>query len=97
MKKTRKAYTAEFKREAVRLVKGGLTASQVARDLGLVANIMARWVREDQGGWAQAFPGQGKMKVDEAEVDRLRKEILKLKAERDLLKKAAAYFAKEST
>jgi transposase len=97
MKKTRKAYTAEFKREAVRLVKGGLTASQVARDLGLVANIVARWVREDQGDPSQAFPGQGKMKVDEAEVERLRKEIIKLKAERDLLKKATAYFAKEST
>ena len=97
MKKTRKAYTAEFKREAVRLVQGGLTASQVAGDLGLVANIVARWVREDQGDPGQAFPGQGKMKVDEAEVDRLRKEILKLKAERDLLKKATAYFAKEST
>jgi|KBSSwiStaDraftv2_1062776.scaffolds.fasta_scaffold1222386_1 transposase len=97
MKKTRKAYSAEFKREAVRLVKGGLTASQVARDLGVVGNVVARWVREDQGDPDRAFPGQGKMKVDEAEVDRLRKEIIKLKAERDLLKKATAYFAKEST
>jgi len=75
MKNTRKAYTAEFKREAVRLVKRGLTASQVARDLGVVANIVARWVREDQGDPSQAFPGQGKMRVNEAEVDRLRKEI----------------------
>jgi len=41
MKKTRKAYSAEFKREAVRLVKGGLTASQVARDLGVVGNVVA--------------------------------------------------------
>ena len=97
MKGTRKAYTAEFKREAVRLVKGGLTASEVARDLGLVSNMVARWVREDQAHPAQAFPGQGKATADEAEVDRLRKEIIKLKAERDLLKKATAYFAKEST
>ena len=62
MKKTRKAYSAEFKREAVRLVKGGLTASQVARDLGVVGNVVARWVREDQGDPDRAFPGQGKMK-----------------------------------
>jgi transposase len=96
MKRERKAYTPEFKREAVKPVKGGLTASQVARDLGFVANLVARWVREDQGDPVQAFPGQGKMKADEAEVDRLRKEIIKLKAERDLLKKATAYFAKES-
>jgi transposase len=59
--------------------------------------MVARWVREDQAHPAQAFPGQGKAKTDEAEVDRLRKEIIKLKAERDLLKKATAYFAKEST
>ena len=97
MKGTRKAYTTEFKREAVKLVKGGLTASEVARDLGLVSNMVARWVREDQANPARAFPGQGKAKTDEAEVDRLRKEIIKLKAERDLLKKATAYFAKEST
>jgi len=71
-------------------VKGGLTASEVGRDLGLVANLVARWVREDQGDPGQAFPRQGKMKVDEAEVDRLRKEIIKLKTERDLLKKATA-------
>jgi len=96
MKRTRKAYTAEFKREAVRLVKGGLMASQVARDLGLAANIVARWVREDGVAPEQAFPGQGKLKADDAELERLRKENIKLKAERDLLKKFAAYFAKES-
>jgi len=97
MKGTRKAYTVEFKREAVRLVRGGLTASEVARDLGLVPNMVAGWVREGQAHPAQAFPGRGKAKTDEAEVDRLRKEIIKLKAERDLLKKATAHFAKEST
>jgi len=71
-------------------------ASQVARDLGLAANIVARWVREDGVAPEQAFPGQGKLKADDAELERLRKENIKLKAERDLLKKFAAYFAKES-
>ena len=45
----------------------------------------------------QAFPGRGQMKPDQLEVERLRREVRKLKAERDILKKAAAYFAKEST
>jgi transposase len=45
----------------------------------------------------QAFPGQGQMKPEQAEIARLKREVLKLKAERDILKKAAAYFAKEST
>ena len=96
MKKTRKAYTAEYKREAVKLVRGGLTASEVGRDLGVRGNLVARWVREHQADAQQAFPGQGQMKPADAEMDRLRKEIIKLKAERDLLKKFAAYMAKES-
>lgn len=96
MKKTRKAYTAEYKREAVKLVRGGLTASQVGRDLGVRGNLVARWVREDEEDTQQAFPGQGQMKPADAELDRLRKEIIKLKAERDLLKKFAAYMAEES-
>ena len=45
----------------------------------------------------QAFPGQGQMKPEQLEIDRLRREVTKLKAERDILKKAAAYFAREST
>ena len=95
--KQRRHYTAEFKNEAVKLIRGGLTAAQVGRDLGIRGNLIGRWVRESQDDPVQAFPGQGKMKADEAEVERLRKEIIKLKAERDLLKKATAYFAKEST
>ena len=93
----RKEYKPEFKQEAVKLVEGGLTASQVARDLGVAPNVLARWVREARRDGMLAFPGQGKMKVDEGEIERLRKEIAKLKAERDLQKKATAYFAKEST
>jgi transposase len=48
-------------------------------------------------GPQQAFPGQGQMKPEQLEIARLKREVLKLKAERDILKKAAAYFAKEST
>jgi transposase len=96
MAKTRKAYTAEYKREAVKPVRGGLTASEVGRDLGVRGNLVGRWVREHAADQQQAFPGQGQMKPADAEMDRLRKENIKLKAERDLLEKFAAYFAKES-
>lgn len=54
-----------------------------------------RLVRERGVGVAQAFPGQGQMKPEQLEIERLRKEVAKLKAERDILKKAAAYFAKD--
>ena len=93
----RREYKPEYKREAIKLFMGGLTSSQVARDLGIAANMVSRWVRESQSDPTQAFPGTGIMKPDDAELDRLRKEIVKLKAERDLLKKATAYFAREST
>ena len=93
----RRGYEPEYKREAVKLVKGGLSSSQVARDLGIASNLVSRWVRESESDPTHSFPGKGVMKPDDAELDRLRKEIVKLKAERDLLKKATAYFAREST
>jgi hypothetical protein len=55
------------------------------------------WVKEFAGDPQHAFPGQGQMKPEQAEIARLKREVTKLKAERDILKKAAAYFAKEST
>ena len=96
MARSRRNYTAEFKREAVKLVRGGMSSSEVGRDIGVRGNLVSRWVREESTDAVQAFPGQGQMKPDDAELDRLRKEIVKLKAERDLLKKFAAYMAKES-
>ena len=56
-----------------------------------------KWVRAFAADPEQAFPGRGQTKPDQLEVERLRREVQKLKAERDILKKAAAYFAKEST
>ena len=58
--------------------------------------MLRKWVRELTADPQQAFPGNGVMKPEQAEIDRLRKEVAKLKMERDILKKAAAYFAKES-
>jgi transposase len=94
---TRREFSREFKLEAVRLVRErGVTATQAARDLDVHENVLRRWVRELAVDPQQAFPGKGVMKPEQAEIDRLRKEVAKLKMERDILKKAAAYFAKES-
>ena len=93
----RRTFTREFKLEAVKLVRErGVTTAQAARDLGVHDHVLRRWVREYAADTAQAFPGQGQMKPDQLELERLRREVIKLKAERDILKKAAAYFAKES-
>jgi transposase len=92
----RRSFSREFKVEAVRLVRErGVSVAQAARDLDLHQNMLRNWVREFGADPAQAFPGQGQMKPEQAEIERLRREVAKLKAERDILKKAAAYFAKE--
>jgi transposase len=59
-------------------------------------NTLREWAREFGADPEHSFPGHGQMKPEAAEIERLRREVLKLKAERDILKKAAAYFAKES-
>lgn len=93
----RRQFSREFKIEAVRLVsERGVSAAQAARDLDVHVNVLRKWVREaavHQGG---AFPGHGQLRPEQAEIDRLRREVARLKAERDILKKAAAFFAKES-
>ena len=75
----------------------GVTVAQAARDLDLHENVLRKWVRETSADPLHAFPGYGHMKPEQQEIDRLRKEVAKLKAERDILKKAAAYFAREVT
>jgi len=93
----RRSYTREYKLEAVRLItERGVSMAQASRDLGVHINTLREWVRELAADPEQAFPGHGQMKPEQAEIVRLRREVTKLKAERDILKKAAAYFAKES-
>ena len=93
----RRKFSREFKLEAVRLVRErGVTVAQAARDLDVHENVLRKWVRDFDADPRQAFPGPGQMKPEQLEIDRLRKEVAKLKAERDILKKAAAYFAKEA-
>lgn len=95
---TRRVFTREFKLEAVKLVsERGVSIAQACRDLGLHVNVLRKWVRDQKSDPQHAFPGQGQMKPEQAEIAALKKEVAKLKMERDILKKAAAWFAKEST
>ena len=92
----RRKFTPEFKLEAVKLVtERGMAVRQAARDLGLHENVLRKWVKDAREHGAQAFPGQGRMRPDDAEVAQLRRELARTRAERDILKKAIAYFAKE--
>jgi transposase len=94
----RRVFTREFKVEAVRLVRErGVSVAQAARDLGVHENVIRKWAKQFEDDPGRAFPGQGNMKPEQAEIERLRREVQKLKAERDILKKAAAYFAKDHT
>jgi transposase len=94
----RRKFTREFKLEAVKLITDrGVTVAQASRDLDVNGTVLRRWVKDFSTDPQQAFPGHGQQRAEEAEIARLKREVTKLKAERDILKKAAAYFAKEST
>jgi transposase len=93
----RRIFSREYKLEAVKLVRErGVTVAQAARDLDVHENVLRKWVREYGDDPSQSFPGKGQMKPEQLEIERLRREVAKLKAERDILKKAAAYFAKDA-
>jgi transposase len=82
----------------VKLIKErGVSVAQASRDLGVHGTVLRSWVKDFAADPGQAFPGNGRQSAEQAEITRLEREVTKLKAERDILKKAAAYFAKEST
>lgn len=94
-KKSRTQYSDEYKSEAVRLVReSGKPVTQIARELGVNANVLHRWVREERAADAAGSTRSG-VKAEQEEVARLRRELARVTAERDFLKRAAAYFAKE--
>ena len=92
----RKQFSAEFKREAVRLLETSKKQpSDIARELGVRRNQLYKWKEQLSRRGKQAFPGHGRRVESSDEVSRLRQELERVKEERDILKKAAAYFAKE--
>ncbi len=96
--KTRKRYTIEFKQDAVRLVtEQGYNQAEAARNLGIDRRMLGRWIKEFERDESEAFRGNGELTTEQEELRRLRDENRRLKMERDILKKATAFFAKESS
>ena len=98
MGKKRQTYTAEFKRDAVNLmITQGYGYAEAGRSLGINPNMLSRWQREQETQGEQAYPGNGQLTPEQQRIHELEKENLRLQMERDILKKATAFFAKEST
>jgi transposase len=97
MAETRRTFTREYKLSAVKLVsEQGRSFSEAARSLGIAAELLRRWKATFEADGAEAFPGHGNLPPAEDELRRLKAEVARLKAERDILKKATALFARES-
>ena len=97
MPQKRRTYDDEFKRDAVRLVtNNSYGVSETARRLGINAKLLGRWKREAEARANGVVNGHGQVSPESDELRRLRKEIQRLRMERDILKKATAFFAKES-
>ena len=97
MEKKRRRFSKEYKLEAVRLiVEEGRRISELSRELGVGVNSLARWKRKYAEGKIDPFPGKGRLSPEDAELRRLKRENEVLRMERDILKKAAAIFSKDS-
>jgi transposase len=98
MAKTRRTFTPEFKAQAVKLVtEQGKSLAEVARELDLGESLLRSWKQALATQGDQAFPGKGNLPPAEEELRRLRAENQRLRAEREILKKATAFFARESS
>lgn len=84
----RRTFTRECKLEAVKLVtERGISKSQAARDLGIHVNALRNWIEDLEQDAKHAFPGRGKLRADDAEIARLKRELADAKAERDILRR----------
>ena len=92
--RVRRTFTPQFKRDAVDLVvKEGKTVTEVARSLGIARSLLQRWREQLERKDEQAFPGRGRPGAELEELRRLQKQLKDVTEERDILKKALAYFA----
>lgn len=92
----RRRFTPEFKRQAVQLLNAGQRpAAEIARELGIPRNRLYKW-QKDVAAHGGAFSGSGRQAEPAAELTRLKQELARVTEERDILKKAARYFARES-
>lgn len=96
MSERRKTYDKEFKISAVKLVlERNQSALSVARDLGISVNSLHNWKKKYLEDQENSFPGHGRLKPADEELRKIKRELETVKMERDILKKAIAYFAKE--
>ena len=96
MPRTRRAFTDEFKREAVKLVKQpGAMVTHIARDLGIEQSVLRRWVSQEHGGVMDMRAHKPFRSESASEVERLQRELRRVTTERDILKKALGYFARD--
>ena len=92
----RQRFSAEFKREAIRLMQtSGKPAATVARELGVPRNRLYKWPKDAEKKGDQAFRGSGRPKASQDELAVLKRELERVKEDNEILKKAAAYFARE--
>jgi transposase len=96
MARIRRSFSPEFKREAVQLLqRPGVSVNQVAKEMEIDQSVLRRWVEQfESGAWEKA-PGKELKAAQTQELEKLRRELSRVKMERDILKKALAYFAKE--
>ena len=95
-RRKRRAFTKEFKGETVRLVsEGGKSIGEVAKNLDLTESALRQWVRQAEVDAGRGKPGE-LTTAEREELGRLRREVKTLRLEREILKKAAAFFAKEN-
>ena len=94
----RRAYTEDFKRDAEALVREqGYSVAEAARSLDINANMLRRWIHEQQqADDGQAFRGNGQVTPEQAEIKRLKQQVKRLETEREILKKATVFFAAET-
>jgi len=96
MSEKRKTYDKEFKLSAVKMIiEGGMSTAQVSRDLGVNENSLHNWKKKYLEDRENAFPGKGRMKPEDEEIRKLQKELRRVTMERDILKKAVAFFSKQ--
>ena len=91
--RVRRSFTPQFKRDAVALVQQGKSVTEVARSLGIARSLLQRWKEQLETKKEEAFPGNGNLSSDRERVRALEKELRDVREERDILKKALAYFA----
>ncbi len=89
----RRTFTPQFKKDAVRLLRTGRSATDVAESLGIVRSLLLRWRDQLEGDSTTPFPGRGKLTTEAEELRKLKQKLRDVTEERDILKKALAYFA----